>query len=237
MQLNELLTLKCPICDSENTKELYENADWFFCRCGVIFQDKTNLENIYHKDYFEKYNHEGAKACYQRQVEFFLPKMKGISFLEIGNANDFVLDAVLAKGWFPTKIDINDYSDISRYPTLIGNFEDYDFNNKKYDCIWASHVWEHFIEPVKALEKTYDLLEDNGWFYVSMPDVYYFFIPTTTFGHLHRKEHYIMWTMESFEKKAHEVGFKTIYRGRNPEPGIFISWNDFHLILQKGDNL
>ena len=228
MKLSVLLN--CPVC-GEETKEI--RPGWFLCREGIIFQDMKNLENIYDETYHYKYLFPRAKVLYKNQVNFFMPKIEentpGREFLEIGSSNNLVLALVAERGWRPEKIDINKYHE-DTYPTVVGDFEDYEFG-RKFDCIWASHVFEHFKKPVPALQKTYNLLEEGGCVYISMPDVYYML--TNNGGHFHRKEHYIMWDMNRFIKEAEKEGFTLIYKGRNSQPGVFMTYNDFHVVLQK----
>src|SRR6185436_7287395 len=38
-----------------------------------------------------------------------------------------------------------------------------------YDCIWASHVLEHQLNPNLFLKKCFSLLKDNGLFCVTVP--------------------------------------------------------------------
>lgn len=223
----------CPICGKDCIE--IERVAWYECGCGVVFQNYDNLKNVYNEEYFDKYNHSKAKDYYDNQSKEFIPVIKkyisGNRFLEIGNSNDFILDSALWYEFAPEKIDINKNSLQSQHKTYIGDFESHVFD-KTYDCIWASHVWEHFKDPLEALRKVHCLLRKDGCLYISMPDLYYFY-NGTKFGHFHRKEHYIMWTMERFIEIAEQIGFKVIMKLRNDTPGRFISWNDFHIILQK----
>ena len=210
-----------------------------------MFQNWDNIQpETYDKVYYDKYAKTDARYRYLMAVKFFMPMVEKTigevidfnkTFLEIGDAHDWVCNYVFQRGWKPTKIDINVYSDVGNHPTIIHNFETYDFEDMVFDCVWASHVFEHFKEPVKALQKTYDLLNPNGCVYISMPDTFYL-IKNGDFGHLQRNEHHIMWLMEKFIEVAEKIGFNLAYKGRNEKPNFFIGYQDCHIILRKGEN-
>ncbi len=47
-------------------------------------------------------------------------------------------------------------------------FEKYNPNHR-YDALWLSHILEHSMNTGVTLQKAYDLLEDNGWLFLSVP--------------------------------------------------------------------
>jgi len=49
-----------------------------------------------------------------------------------------------------------------------GDFNKIEFD-KKFDCVWASHVLEHQVDPGHFLRKVKSLLNDNGVFAVTVP--------------------------------------------------------------------
>jgi 2-polyprenyl-3-methyl-5-hydroxy-6-metoxy-1,4-benzoquinol methylase len=51
-------------------------------------------------------------------------------------------------------------------------FEDYSFN-KKFDTIVHSHCLEHVYNPIVFLNKVHSLLNDNGYQYISIPNMKY----------------------------------------------------------------
>ena len=167
---------------------------------------------------------------------FFLLKIMalttGRSLLDVGDSQDHLAGVAVSLGWFPTVLDINPRVNDCHFPAICGDFEAYNLGDKRYDCIWASHVFEHFRDPKTALVKCYDLLNDNGVLYVAAPDIFYL-MRRYPWGHLHRKEHHIMFSMGSFQRLAELAGFKTIYTGRMNQRGIFASWYDYHLLLHK----
>jgi ubiquinone biosynthesis O-methyltransferase len=53
----------------------------------------------------------------------------------------------------------------------IGDFFNFDFQNKKFDGILLCEVIEHFDNPSLILEKSHSLLREGGWVIISVPSV------------------------------------------------------------------
>lgn len=64
----------------------------------------------------------------------------------------------------------NHTSNDSRLTFINDYIENYD-TNKKYDVIIHSHVFEHIYEPLTFLAKVNKLLSDDGYHYVSIPNM------------------------------------------------------------------
>lgn len=52
--------------------------------------------------------------------------------------------------------------------TIIADFNIYEFN-EQYDCVWASHVLEHQLNPHLFLKKIYRVLSEGGVFAITVP--------------------------------------------------------------------
>ena len=59
-------------------------------------------------------------------------------------------------------------SEITYYDFINGNFYNLDAE-KKYDCIWASHVLEHQPNPGEFIQKCISLLNQNGILAITVP--------------------------------------------------------------------
>ena len=63
------------------------------------------------------------------------------------------------RGWIANGIDINTtFKDTS---IINADFEKYDKFKDVYNLIWMGHVFEHFSEPLLALEKAYNLMDKS----------------------------------------------------------------------------
>ena len=54
------------------------------------------------------------------------------------------------------------FKDTMAKDVIIGDFNTLDFGDKKYDCIWCSHVLEHQLNVQSFLEKINSLLAEGG---------------------------------------------------------------------------
>lgn len=52
---------------------------------------------------------------------------------------------------------------------IIGNFNDIDFGDRKFDCVWCSHILEHQRNVGQFLEKVISLTSDNGYICITVP--------------------------------------------------------------------
>lgn len=251
----------CPICgvatnyvhrmEDGKTKE---KSDWYKCQCGVIFQSELPAHDIYNERYI--YNLAEAKQSKERYgylARIYVPLIEELIFgrmmLEVGFCTPHLLQIMKERGWLTWGIDVN--------PTLTGkgdiykgDFISYDFSlpvkdeemkkllkkdkiDRKFDLIWMGHTLEHFDNPIQALDKAYNLLDEKGVLFISTPDID--FINKTGvsgFPHFKKREHYIMWSERALKRELERLGFKIIMCRRNFS-SKFMSWYDLHIIAQK----
>lgn len=250
----------CPICGVETiTAECIQEADnnnnraiWYTCQCGIIFQSKLPEANTYNALYVVKLA-EGkqAKERYEYLLRLYAPLIEELTFgrmmLEVGFCVPFILQAMEERGWLTWAIDIN--------PTLTGNgniykgdFLDYDFSlsnesikqatgqdkiDRQFDLIWMGHVLEHFPDPLAALNKAYNLLEQKGILFITTPDIE-FIHKTTVQGwpHFKGQEHYILWSERALCRELERLGFNIIMKRRNFS-SRFMEIYDLHILAQK----
>ena len=243
---------KCPLCGNlqdvivngwikgEKEGELLINKDkgYSFCNCkNVFFTDWSNMKKeVYNQEYIDKYNGEPAIGCiknyriYLKKVLEFMVNYEGYRFLEIGSTNDAILDEAKSMGFITTGLDISDRN--SRHPFIHYNFEDWKSDNK-YDFIFASHIFEHFKEPLEAIKKCNQLLKNKGFLFIAMPDPYFIdWQNPYVWGHWHLEEHHILWDMDSFAKELELRGFEILIKKHNIDYA-FICINDFHILARK----
>jgi SAM-dependent methyltransferase len=243
------LKIKCPLCQKVNQTIVYfsrDKAGYAYCHeCKICY---TNWDNINNKSdnikdmrsvYFDS---EGNNPCIRFGAEFFIPKLsesgnKG-NFLDIGFAHPAVLDVAKEYGYATYGIDINTYptDETKKHNISVGDFENMtiplmDVLKDTYSVIWASHVFEHFHDPLKALDKCYSLLNNGGRIYIAMPDISLLWKlgNVKTFPHWRPREHFIIWEMNEWIKRMEKVGLKITFARHNIDQR-FTAWDDFQII-------
>lgn len=214
----------CPLCGmpqegvvkgtitKDGVMEIHDK--WYsFCNCrNIFFTDWSNMnQEVYDGDYQKKYDNPNVKAVVLKLAEETLdliPKKDGL-FAEIGVVTDTVLDEASERGYSTLAIDINEKTS-TKHPFSCIN-PDEDTIPPSISVLWASHVFEHFKDPIAVGQKIYDSLVDDGCLYVAMPDPW--FIPWSNphlWAHWHCTEHHIMWDMDSFIDMMIEIGFELV---------------------------
>ena len=255
----KILPKHCPICGVD-TNYVYlmvdkhkDEAMWYRCQCGCIFQENLATHDIYDAEYITSLSEcKQSKDRYEYMTRVYAPLIEELSMgrmmLEVGYAVPYLLKSFEDRGWLTWAIDVN--------PTITGqgniyngDFMTYDFSlpikqpemaellgekvERKFDLIWMGHVLEHFADPITALNKAYNLLAENGMIFISTPDID--FINKTGlagWGHFNKKEHNILWSEMALRRELERIGFKVVMMRRNFS-SRFMSWYDIHCICQK----
>jgi SAM-dependent methyltransferase len=246
----------CPLCEAEQdviiqgwintTKEdgtqeqsIQKDRGYSFCNCRNIFftEFNENFSDIYTGKYVSKYDNDHAKkllrnySIYLKTILDMRGNNRSPRLLEIGAATDVICEEGSKMGMWCTAFDIAERD--SKFPMITGNFETFDFDNRKFDIIFASHIFEHFRDPIATLKKCHDLLNDGGFLFVAMPDPWFIdYANPYMWGHWHVDEHHILWDKDSFCNVARETGFDVIMSQRNVTTN-FICLLDMHLMFRK----
>jgi len=250
-----LSPIKCPLCGQINdiivnglinnfdgTFGINEEAGYAFCNCHNIFYvDWANIEiDIYSnpnytQDYAKKPSHRKRYAQYAKTYFPMIQKEMGKNarFLEIGCSMDPLLDEAAKIGWKTTGLDIVKKKIKKKHKFITANFEEIDLK-EKFDIIWSSHTFEHFRETIKALKKIWNILNSNGWIFISMPDPIFINWGDNPYlwAHWVMKEHHILWDMDSFVDVMKQEGFKIIKAKHNLEEEYW-GHTDFHILARK----
>lgn len=228
----------CPLCgevhgimmrglvvDMETFKPVIcGDKGYSFCNCHNIFY--TNWSNIdktiYDTEYVDRYKHENIRTIAVNEIEKFYPildvKKDNSSFIELGAIHDHVLDYVKAKGVTETVgLDIMNHD--SKHEFICSDFEDYEPQGRKFDIIYASHIFEHFKDPGKQLDKCKEMLTPDGKLYIAMPET--FFIDFKDGNGInfdwYVQQHHILWNMDNWIDYCKEHGFRVLYSERNTD--------------------
>lgn len=242
---------KCPLCKQENpiyvkgTKWSLESPDekiligdkgYSFCNCkNIFYTDWSNINQcVYDNEYVQKY--EGTEKILSRYSDLYFKHLDGNGlFVEIGAISDALLDEAKNIGYETIGIDIA--SRKSNHKMRFMNFETMNISDDldSIDVIWASHVFEHFKDPIHALDMCYKMLKDDGRLFIAMPDPFFITWGSDIYrwGHWNVDEHHIMWDRDSFIKEMEKIGFSIDLSKRNSGAGDTICWNDFHILATK----
>ena len=199
----------CYVCQSKNTRFLFRKNtyDIYFCNnCEIGFVkqiEDVNITNLYQEDYFtgnvEKFgylNYESER--YNRELSFrnkvkMITKIfpNGGKILDVGCADGTFL-TMLPLEWNKFGVEIN--SQITKYiktscNIFIGDFINYN-EEKDFDIITMWDFIDHTTQPLKYLQKAYNLLKQNGLLMLNVGDMgslfakimgrkWYIFIPPT----------------------------------------------------------
>ena len=97
------------------------------------------------------------------------------TLLDIGIATGEFMSLAKKSGWEVSGLDISDYS-VERarnkfgIKAEVGDLLEKDFNGKKYDVIHLNHVFEHFVDPTKALYKIKKLMHPDSILMLEVPN-------------------------------------------------------------------
>lgn len=178
--------MNCPLCQSES--EFAFEAKGFPLRdcvkCGHRFTeisaDENHVSEIYDDAYFSgggagysDYLQESEMLrkrgrMYAEIIEKFSAE-KG-KMLDVGAAAGFILQGFIDKGWRGTGLEPNE--NIARFgrekfsaDIRQGSLENFDAG-ENFDLISMIQVAAHFYDPRRAFEKSFDLLNENGFLLV-----------------------------------------------------------------------
>lgn len=147
--------------------------------------DGAYVESTYGKNIHEKFqkiisikkNDSDNFFRIERIKKFFednLISSKEISLIDIGSGLGVFPYAAKKEGWNCTALDpdpsaAKHLKDVLQIDTIESNF--FDLNtNIKYRFLTLNKVLEHVLDPVKMLKKTRDLLTEDGYIYIEVPD-------------------------------------------------------------------
>jgi len=229
--------------DTPYIKKPCPDAGYSFCNCkNIFYTDWKNIDQtIYDEAYSSRYNIEDEEfvKLHHEYANHYLSKINAVgnNFLEIGSANDHILDCAKKAGYEVTGLDINPVFQ-SKHPFIRVDIDNGMWwkADHKYDVIWASHLVEHLKDPLLFLRRCYTKLNEGGQLFIAMPDTWY--IDWSNPHHwLHWvvREHHIMWDMESFIQELLQVGFDIMHSYHNTKN--WICHGDFQIIARKPDGI
>lgn len=190
MQFN--VVRKCPLCERTNytfqVVVLGEGLHYRSCDCGLFFQlwamSPESLAEYYKHQYrADKGTPEPDKKNIQEEMikaddiaQFLDGNIEPHNILDIGSSTGFLLKKLRdVYGCQVTGVEPGDnFREYSHGLGLnvLNDVEQLD-GNQKFDLITIIHVLEHWVEPMKLLEKIHGLLADDGKLIVEVPLLMY----------------------------------------------------------------
>lgn len=235
----ESTSLACPLCQTMNAECIRKNNAhiYYACdECGILYTDINNIDTtVYNDSYIKKHN--GMEQLYLNEYVRYMPEILKRTntgrFLEVGATTDVIINNAYKDGFKCYSLDINPHP-ISlgnkHIKSLIGNFEKYNFDGKKFNVIWMTHVFEHFLDPLAAIDKITNILHVGGTLFLAMPDPEQInWNKPLLWNHWHAKEHYIMWTSSAISNALKHRGFTNIEIFRDKTIATPVT-GDYHLV-------
>lgn len=209
-----------------------------FCNCRNIFYtdwDQNIEQGVYDPNYCEKYINPVSASLLRNYADYYLTIIKQFvqtgTVMDVGSVAPFVLDGFKEDGFETVGVDIVDHK-LGGHKLIVGDFETSELP-KGNSVIWASHVFEHFKNPIAAVQKAGSLLLPGGLLFVAMPDPYFIeWKAPHLWGHWHVQEHHILWDKDSFAEVLKENGFEILMNEHNVGYD-FICIGDFHILAKK----
>ena len=152
--------MRCHICDEPTLMFIDEKHQMLYhhCReCEYIFKDPSVYQKI--EDQKARYDlheneaeNEGYRAYYQRFLDFVLPSVRNTeSALDFGCGESSLLASMLEEEGIAC-----DYYDPLYHPDGL-------VENKKYDLIVSTEVFEHLHQPREVFEDLVERLNVGGY--------------------------------------------------------------------------
>lgn len=210
-----------------------ESAYWFYCVCGCVYQTNP-LKRLWGADYVQSYkDQKRLKERFELFIRITMGFVEEIAygrrFLDVGSTVPDLMDKMKERGWIPEGIDLNK-TDFA----IEGDFETYDFKDKKYDLINFGNILHCFNDPVGAINKAFRLLEPNGVIIANTPDaeLQYLYPHPMEWGHWNCQNHRVYFSRRQLVKTFETAGFEIIANWRNTSDRLF-SFNEAYIIAQK----
>ena len=166
----------CPVCGAINLKGLWNVKDYTIARCQscslVFVQNQVSVEELathYAGPGDEVYDDSNAECLnyyYQKLADLINSRFpRPGRVLDLGCSRGWFLDVMAGWECHGNEISITDAAVArQRYGERIvtGAFEDYPLRDNYFDVIALQDVFDHFRDPMAALQKCRRLLRPGG---------------------------------------------------------------------------
>jgi SAM-dependent methyltransferase len=176
----------CPVCGGGDLTPLWEVSGYTIakcCKCTLIFvQNQLTPEDLkihysggQDKVYEDESNMECLSYYYQKlanSIQKRFPKPGRV--LDLGCSRGWFLDAMTGWECHGNEISHSDAQEAhKRYGDRIvtGQFEEYPMREGYFDVITLQDVFDHFRDPIPALEKCHRLLRPGGLIVIKVHNI------------------------------------------------------------------
>jgi SAM-dependent methyltransferase len=189
----------CAVCGSGSLKKVEQFSEYGIwecpiCRYAIVdpIPSSERLTELYNsREYFETHmqydfatiSEKEISAQVDRLFRFHQNMLRGIDIperkklLEIGPGGGFSLAAFRMLGYMGKGIETSASATAFMREKLGLNIDNISFEaidvadySDGFDLIFLNHVLEHFLDPVKAMEKIANLMAPGGVVYIRVPD-------------------------------------------------------------------
>jgi len=224
----------CPVCREKNDVVLNKigmdgKLKRLLCKkCRCVYLEHDDFEPpVYNMQYNSEFfrptdiRKAGIKAC--EIAQFIREKKEHQKILEVGGGNGLFTMLMGAMGFDITLLEIEmstaiHLKEVIGINVMAGRFEDV-ILDPIFTFIYAAHVIEHCINPIKFLQSAKDKLKPKGLLYLETPDTQYITRGGPEWKHFRTRnnyEHVCMFTEYTFQYIADKMGFKIMRVCENP---------------------
>jgi SAM-dependent methyltransferase len=242
------LTPFCPLCGQPVGLQLGVNEavaglrQWLWCECGMLWQS-PGQKPVTPAGWDQVLKDWRDNTYYPERVEYrarsYAPLLEDLTYgrtmLDVGYGDPQVMDYLRARGWVTTGLDVCPEAKPGKHAAFLGDFLSHEFQAplKTFDLVWMSHVLGHIQNPIKAVNRAYDLLNGQGLLFVAAPETAFIHrVGMRRWQHFKSERYWAHYSSESFAALAEKAGFKTIM-ARKADTRRTTAWLEFHYIGQK----
>ena len=237
----------CPVCNSKNILHYHtdyrENKIFKCLSCGVQFMNPV-YSDAYLEEYYSNYiPQELDQRLLAHQAEVINDNFRAINkfiskgrFLDFGTGDGTHAKYAKDKNWDAAGYDV-DCSTMAKIKkefdldTYCGDFFEIDWGKGKFDLIYANQVIEHLKNPVDHLKYFYNLLDDGGYLFISVPNINStshrlkrflekLNVRKNNIGKYYDSDHHLIYyTPETIRQLLRESNFRVLYCRNCAKPG------------------
>ncbi|MFA6222850.1 MAG: class I SAM-dependent methyltransferase [Desulfomonilaceae bacterium] len=183
---NELIKMEytpCDLCGSMNHEIIYSKIDHVTglefhvveCECGMVFVNPMPSEEctrlLYPSDYLTEKPFLGS--LFREMIRLLPPMQEGSRrLLDVGCGTGHFIKFASQVGWDAEGVDFADWgSSKNDVKIRLGNFPSMDYPGESYNVITSWAVLEHVRYPSLFFQKIGKLLDKDGAFIFTVPNV------------------------------------------------------------------
>jgi 2-polyprenyl-3-methyl-5-hydroxy-6-metoxy-1,4-benzoquinol methylase len=180
------------ICQNKKFDIILKPYGYKICKCfdcGLIFSQKNEFNFLNKEEIYENYYKEENGARFSSFVEYVVKffrlirayrihslDIKAKSILDIGSGRGWIL--YFLKKYFKYDVTVGTQISSSAYKFSTQKLKLEIYNNdlldisfnKKFDIVSILHVLEHVDTPEEYIKRIYELLNDDGFLFIEVPN-------------------------------------------------------------------